>query len=246
MLPQGSLEGTPTTVTNGCEFSSCPSGSPAYGSNSSQPRLNYVNSYPVTAMKYGVQTISQTYFGKTPDLVVSGPNVGTNLGVVTLLSGTVGAASAAADQLDVPGLAFSGSTGTQTAWNVATPDYALLYADLAANVTAAVVKAGAPYLPSNTFLNVNFPAAGAGTSCTKTADFKFVLSRIYTASIISGKDVVTCGNGGRLPTETVVVGTSGCYASVSVGLANNKLDANASEQAVVLAKLSSILSCLPA
>jgi len=92
---------------------------------------------------------------------------------------------------------------------------------------------------------VNFPEAGAGTSCTSAADFKFVLSRIFTATIVSGDDVVTCGNGGRLPTETVVVGTKGCFVSVSVGHANDKLDADADEQEAVLEKLSSILSCLP-
>ena len=60
------------------------------------------------------------------------------------------------------------------------------------------------------------------------------------------KDVVTCGNGGRLPTETTVVGTAGCYASISVGEAVLKTDANATSQAVVLGKLKGILSCLPA
>lgn len=242
----GSSEKTPATVTSGCEFSSCPAGSPAYGNNATSPRLNYINSYPVTAMKYGVQNLSSTFFSNgRPDLVVTGPNVGANLGLVTLFSGTVGAASAAADQLGVPGVAFSGTTGSQTAWNVATPEYSAIYADLATNLTSVLVESGAPYLADNLFLNVNFPAAGLGTSCTSVGQFKFVLSRIYTATLISGKDVVTCGNGGRLPTETKVVGTAGCYASVSVGHANDKLDADASEQASVLAKLGSILSCLP-
>ena len=125
------------------------------------------------------------------------------------------------------------------------PDCSLIYADLATNVTDAVLASGAPYLPANTYLNVNFPAAGAGTECTKAADFKFVLSRIFFATILSGKDVDTCGNGGRLPTETSVEGTEGCYVSVSVGHANDKLDADADEQAVVLKKLGGILSCLP-
>lgn len=232
-------------MTDGCEYSSCPSDSPAYGYNSTNKRLNYVNSYPVTAMKYGVQNLSSTYFDGLPDLVVSGPNVGTNLGVVTLFAGTVGAASAAADQLGVPGIAFSGATGSQTGWDIATPAYALIYADLATNVTNTLIEAGTPLLPTGTWLNVNFPAAGSGTSCTSAGDFKFVLSRIYTATVVSGVDVVTCGNDGRLPTETTVVGTDGCYASISVGLAHNKLDATAAAQGDVLASLSKILSCLP-
>ncbi len=75
-------------------------------------------------------------------------------------------------------------------------------------------------------------------------DFKFVLSRIYPAvPIISRDDVETCGSR-RLPIERKVVGTEGCYASISVGKID-KSDAEADVQAVVLAKLEDILSCLP-
>lgn len=72
----GSSDATPGTVTSGCEFNSCPAGSPAYGSNSSNPRLNYVNSYPVTAIRYGIQTLSPKFFGGAPDIAVAGYNVG--------------------------------------------------------------------------------------------------------------------------------------------------------------------------
>lgn len=36
------------------------------------------SSYPATAMLYGIQDLSETYFGTSPDLAVSGPNVGGN------------------------------------------------------------------------------------------------------------------------------------------------------------------------
>jgi hypothetical protein len=73
-----------------------------------------------------------------------------------------------------------------------------------------------------------------------------VLSRINSAvPVLTPKDVVTCGNGGRLPTESSVVGKSGCYVSVSVGKASTKGDASASEQQVVLNRLKSVLTCLP-
>jgi len=197
-------------------------------------------------MKYGVQNLSETLLGGAADLVVAGPNVGVNTGLITIISGTVGAASAAADQLSVPGIAFSGSTGSQTGFDAATPDYSLLYADLATNVTSTILASGSPYLPTGTWLNVNFPAAGSGTSCTSTSDFKFVLSRINTAFFWTSPDVSTCGADGRLPTESTVVGTDGCYASMSVGKASNKETADEADQAVVLSKLTSILSCLPA
>jgi 5'-nucleotidase len=42
-----------------------------------------------------------------------------------------------------------------------------------------------------------------------------------------------------------VVGTSGCYVSVSVGKASTKGDASAAEQQAVLNRLKSVLTCLP-
>ncbi|RDW65128.1 5' SurE family protein [Coleophoma cylindrospora] len=240
----GSLTGTPSTLTEACEFDSCASGSPAYGSNSSNTRLNYVNSYPATAMAYGINTLSETYFGGSPDIAVAGPNVGANLGAAVWVSGTVGATTAAV-KLGIPGIAFSGTTGAQTAWDVSpVPSYSTVYAELSANITNTLIASGTPYLPTDIWLNVNFPAS-TDTSCTSAADFSFVLSRIFTATIISSDDAVTCGNGGRLPTETAVVGTSGCYASISVGSVNLDIDASAADQTTVLEKLSSILSCLP-
>ena len=81
--------------------------------------------------------------------------------------------------------------------------------------------------------------------CTSDTDFKFVLSRIFTALPGAAPDVQTCGST-RLPTETTVVNSKeGCYASVSVGLATTKLDAGAVQQGVVLGKLKGMLECLP-
>jgi hypothetical protein len=71
----GSSQKTPTALTEACEFNSCPSGSPAVGHNASEPRLNYVNSYPATSMKYGINSIGPQFFDGVPDLAVAGPNV---------------------------------------------------------------------------------------------------------------------------------------------------------------------------
>ncbi|EIN05795.1 hypothetical protein PUNSTDRAFT_46640 [Punctularia strigosozonata HHB-11173 SS5] len=93
----GSSSATPTVVTNGCEFSSCPAGSPPEGFNASDTRLNYVNSFPVDAVRFGIQTLSLELFGSKPDFVFSGPNVGSRKGIAhplgtaltqTLLSGS--------------------------------------------------------------------------------------------------------------------------------------------------------------
>lgn len=49
----------------------------------------------------------------------------------------------------------------------------------------------------------------------------------------------------RLPTETDVNDTDGCYASISVGNSDDKTTATADKQEIVLEKLQSILTCLP-
>lgn len=146
-------------------------------------------------------------------------------------------------KLGIPGIAFSGATGSQTGWTVSTPLYASVYATLATEVVSQLIVAGTPYLPSGVWLNVNFPAS-TSSSCSSAADFKFVLSRLNSAVLFEADDVETCGSS-RLPTESSVVGTTGCYASISVGDASSKLTASAAEQAVVLASLQDILSCLP-
>lgn len=194
-------------------------------------------------MKYGIKTLAPKFFDGAPGIAVAGPNVGSNLGTTTLISGTVGAANEAS-KLGVPGLAFSGATGDQTAWNVEpVPSYSKIYGELATNVTQTLTNSGTPYLAKNIWLNVNFP--DVTSTCASASDFKFVLSRINTATAATPSDVVTCGDGGRLPTETTVVDTAGCYSAISVGIATTKMDADAKQQKVVLDKLSSILTCLP-
>ncbi|MCJ1386433.1 hypothetical protein MMC17_009559 [Xylographa soralifera] len=194
-------------------------------------------------MRYGVQTLSPKFFGGVPDIAVAGFNVGANLGYTVLVSGTVGAATEAAKG-GIPGIAFSGASGTQTPYTASVQTYMTVYAALSTNITQTLVSSGKPYLPADVWLNVNFPAVGSGT-CTSPGDFKFVLSRIYSAiDFITPPDVETCGST-RLPTETAAVGTAGCYGSISVGEAKFKDDASAAQQAVVLGKLQSILSCLP-
>lgn len=46
--------------------------------------------FRVTSVRYGIQQAAPPFYdGKGPDLVVSGPNVGSNLGSTVLVSGTV-------------------------------------------------------------------------------------------------------------------------------------------------------------
>jgi 5'/3'-nucleotidase SurE len=196
----------------------------------------------VTAIKYGIETSGPKFFNGAPELAVTGPNVGSNIDIVNYFSGTVGAATYAA-QNGIPALAFSSASGSPTSWDSPRPAYSEVYADLATNLTNQVIAAGKPYLPDDIFLNVNF--GKVTDECASPADFSFVLSRIHLAvPLITDDDVSTCGDS-RLPSELEVSLASGCYASVSVGIASEKKDADAEMQGVVLKKLGNLLTCLP-
>ena len=243
MTGTGSLDIEPSPRKSACEYDSCAANSGPIGRNATSPRLNWVNSFPVTSMRYGIDTIGPQFWnGEAPELAVSGPNVGSNLYLAVPFSGTVGAAVYAAKKEKIPAIAFSGASDGTLAWNTSPePLRSKLYAELATTLTNTVIASGKPYLPEDVFLNVNFPEVGG--QCTETSQFKWVLSRI-NIGLFSAPDTEQCGET-RLPTEASVVGTDGCYVSVSVGDANDKTTAPAAKQAVVLKKLQSMLACLP-
>ncbi|KAL4914373.1 survival protein sure-like phosphatase/nucleotidase [Aspergillus aurantiobrunneus] len=237
----GSNDEEPSDRTEACQFDSCAANSGPYGANETEPNLNWVNSYPVTSIKHGIDTLAPELLSGPPELAVSGPNVGSNLGLAVHFSGTVGAASYAAGTAGIPAIAFSGADGDPTAWNAEVPAYSTIYADLATTVVERVIASGTPYLPEQAWLNVNFPSV---EGCSSADDFSFVLSRIFTAiPLITADDVEACGDT-RLPTENTVVGTDGCYVSISVGT-SDKEDADATLQGQVLDKLGDLLTCLP-
>ncbi|EIM80637.1 sure-like protein [Stereum hirsutum FP-91666 SS1] len=241
----GSSTTTPTPLTEEGEFGSIPVGAPAEGHDADDDHIWYVNAYPADSVNYGLNTLAPEFFGAPPSLVVTGPNVGNNLGLATLGSGTVGAATTAS-LAGVPAIAFSAATGSQVSYTTLTPsDPAFIYASAATNLTSIILSSsgGASSLPADTILNVNYPAAGTGTSCTASSSFTYVLSRVNTALGLP-IDVSTCGRS-ALPTESSVVGTSGCFASVSVVSANTKLDVGKATQAVVLGLIGDSLGCLP-
>lgn len=200
-------------------------------------------------MKHGINTLAPALLPNNGavDLALAGPNVGSNLGLIVQFSGTVGAAVEAAKE-GIPAIAFSGSSGSPTPWNTpSVPAYSSLYAQLAVLVTDALVADGStPFLPPDTWLNVNFPAATANTACSSVDDYKFVLSRINNRTpFLSDDDVQVCGRE-TLPTEASVVDTPGCFVSVSVGDAGDKTTAGRRKQRIVLDRLEGFLSCLPA
>jgi 5'-nucleotidase len=89
--------------------------------------------------------------GKTPDLVVSGINLGHNLGIDVTYSGTVACAMEAVIK-GVPGIAVSGPAATQT-----TADLHAIQTETAAIAAEWAVQVLQRGLPHRTLLNINTP-----------------------------------------------------------------------------------------
>jgi broad specificity polyphosphatase/5'/3'-nucleotidase SurE len=99
--------------------------------------------------------------------VLSGPNEGNNTGLITIHSGTVGAAVTAINK-GYPAIALSGAGGVLPA----NPE---VNAALSVRLVESLQASGGPLLPINTGLNVNLPAFAG---CTSADDYKFVFTKI--------------------------------------------------------------------
>jgi len=89
--------------------------------------------------------------GKVPDLVVSGINLGHNLGIDVTYSGTVACAMEAVIK-GVPGIAVSGPSAMDTTANLR--DIHMQAATIASNLALELLQRG---LPPRTLLNINTP-----------------------------------------------------------------------------------------
>lgn len=117
----------------------------------------YVAGTPVMALLYGLDVEAARRWGKAPDLVLSGPNEGQNLGAIVLSSGTVSNAQYAAVR-GIPAIALSAGAGSADDKALANPQ-----SDVVARLSVDLVKAlgerakGGALMPANIALNVNFP-----------------------------------------------------------------------------------------
>lgn len=148
-------------LATGCRSDAAPAGAPSAGPMS-RPGIDakdfyYVDGTPVMAMLYGVDVVGQNRWGRAPDLVLSGPNEGQNVGSVILNSGTVSVTQVALMN-GIPAIALSAGAGTaddKTLANPASPIVAKYSVELIDNLLARTK--GATILPAGMGLNVNFP-----------------------------------------------------------------------------------------
>lgn len=131
---------------------------------------HWVDSTPAAAVLYGIDVLAIEKWGAFPDLVVSGPNEGNNIGLVTPHSGTVGAAVAAINK-GIPTIAVSAEGEDAHG--------AAVVGALTVELVDALDKGRGPLLPLNTGLNVNVPAVAENQTAD---DFSFSMTTLGTAA----------------------------------------------------------------
>ncbi|KAK6456760.1 acid phosphatase [Scheffersomyces xylosifermentans] len=232
-----------TLETNG-EFAYVKAGEPSWGHEVDDDHIWYFNGTPSSAVAFALTYVFPIYFNEknyTVDLVVSGPNEGTNMspGMYTL-SGTMGATYNSVYR-GYPAVAFSGSNGNNSFFKdeldlddkLSPPT--ILAGKIVDFVDHLFTAQGANprALPLGVGINVNFPQVGyLNESCV---DPKWVSTRL-TGQYASGADMIynatsdsfvwtqtswkaitACNNGDcSLPSENFVVGYTNCSSSVSV------------------------------
>lgn len=135
----------------------------------------YVDGTPVMAMLHGVDVVAMKRWGKAPDLVLSGPNEGQNVGFIVLTSGTVGNAQVAAGR-GISAIALSAGENTRDDPGLAnprSPAVARLSVDLVRQLDRRAGKG--PMLPPGVALNVNFPdeLEGARWRATRIGTYNY-------------------------------------------------------------------------
>lgn len=161
-----------------------PAGSFGIGATTIAPDQHYVAGKPVAAVLYGIDVLAQAKWGSKPDLVLSGPNDGNNVGHVTTHSGTVGATVTALNK-GVPAVALSADSDDE--------DAAEVIAELTVELVEALIVNGSVKLPVLTGLNVNFPEIDAATQTAD--DFRFRMTNIGTAANIGVTFYENLGDG---------------------------------------------------
>lgn len=228
---------TYANLTNSTEFDLVPAGAPSIGPDPHDDHIWYYNGTPAACTAVGLDYVLPNFASfSTPDLLVSGPNFGDNLGTFAYTgSGTIGATYYAIER-NIPGIAFSASNPTQSyttltnTTNQATwaAELSVQFVERVANVTAH----GQRILPLGYGLNVNYPILNESCLNPPFIESRFtggagVATAAYNASTgllsygaNSYYGIVTeganqCLNGDcRLPGETDVV--TGCSSSVTV------------------------------
>ncbi len=139
----------------------------------------YVDGTPIMSLMYGLDIVAMKRWGKAPDLVLSGPNQGQNVGYIVLNSGTVSNAQFAATR-GIAAIALSAGENTVDDAQLANPNSAVV-ASLSADLVNALDlhSSKGAMLPADMALNVNFPDTleGAGWKVSRIGTYNLLQIR---------------------------------------------------------------------
>ncbi|KAH6972328.1 survival protein sure-like phosphatase/nucleotidase [Ilyonectria sp. MPI-CAGE-AT-0026] len=153
---------TEANLTAPSIYNLIPAGAPSVGSDPHDSHIWYYNGTPAACTFVALDYVLPRYAKfKVPDLVLTGPNYGTNLGpFVWTLSGTAGAAYAAVER-SIPAIALSASNSEIAYFDVKNKtNPATWAAEVSLKAVNAFIKSspvGGPILPLGYGANVNIP-----------------------------------------------------------------------------------------
>ncbi|NGY05702.1 5'/3'-nucleotidase SurE [Solimonas terrae] len=201
-----------TPLTRDTRFGTVKAGAPGVGSEADDADIHYVDGTPVMALLYGLDVVAPQRWGGQPDLVISGPNEGGNLGMINPSSGTFNNAVYAVNR-GIPAIAVSAASTNGRSYTALTDDaseYEL--ADVVVRLVAqldAGKGSDGRLLPPGVGLNVNVPNFAAGTA----SSLKFRFARmglatdyqpVFYASLADSPNAVQYGAGAPYPGVSIV------------------------------------------
>lgn len=174
-----------TPLAKACRNNAAPAGAPGVGPIAGLAQAHYVDGTPVMATLYGLDVLATQRWGKAPDLVISGPNEGQNMGDIVVSSGTVSNAQIALSR-GLQAIAISADSDT-TGNDALAAEVAQLSVQLISRLEGNTGhKGNQPLVPAGLALNVNVPKFAAGTSAslpwkvTRFGNFNYLDLRFVT------------------------------------------------------------------
>lgn len=142
------------------------SGAPGVGPTTIAADQYYVDSSPIGAVLYGIDVVAQAKWGVAPDLVISGPNIGNNLGVFIPHSGTIGVAITVLNR-GIPSIAVSAAPTIEATVPLLTA--------ITLRMIGGLEDRGKIALPPGIGLNVNIPILDANRTA---ASYRLAFTQI--------------------------------------------------------------------
>ncbi|KAA1112313.1 hypothetical protein PGTUg99_014333 [Puccinia graminis f. sp. tritici] len=214
------------------EYDTVPVGAPGVGHEPADPRVWYVNAFPLDGIRFGLDTLTPRFYDGMPDLIVTGPNVGKNTGLQDRFSGTLGAAAFGSRQ-GVAAIAISADDDNRHGYQ--TGDSEEKSSEIYAKATMRVLDEfilkmentaeGPPndFVPAGCVLNIN------------------LLTTIFGIRHQSGID--HCGSP-FLPGEQAVLDSqNGCWAAVTLIQSHSFLDGSSEQKQALLDRAPEFFSC---